>query len=53
MNPETKTMVRDSWARVQAIGPAAAALFYDNLFKADPSLKPLFKGDMQARAPSC
>lgn len=29
-----------------AIAPKAAELFYQNLFSADPSLKPLFKGDM-------
>lgn len=28
------------------IAPQAAALFYQNLFAADPSLKPLFKGNM-------
>ena len=30
-----------------AIAPQAAALFYKNLFEADPSLKPLFKGSME------
>jgi len=28
------------------IAPSAAALFYDRLFVLDPTLKPLFKGDM-------
>ena len=38
--------VQSSWKMVEGIGPQAAALFYSNLFEADPSLKPLFKGDM-------
>jgi hemoglobin-like flavoprotein len=47
MNPESTQLVRASWQRVEAIGPAAAALFYNNLFTADPRLRPLFKGDME------
>ena len=39
-------LVRQSWSKVAAIAPQAAALFYKNLFEADPSLKALFKGDM-------
>jgi hemoglobin-like flavoprotein len=31
---------------VQKISSAAAALFYGKLFELDPSLKPLFRGDM-------
>ncbi len=46
MNPQSTQLVRASWQRIEAIGPAAAALFYDNLFTADPQLRPLFKGDM-------
>lgn len=46
MNPHTTQLVRDSWQRVESIAPAAAALFYENLFAADPKLRPLFKGDM-------
>ena len=38
--------VRDSFALVQPIAPQAAALFYDHLFAADPSLRALFRGDM-------
>jgi len=38
--------VRSSFALVQPIASDAAALFYDNLFRADPSLRPLFEGDM-------
>jgi methyl-accepting chemotaxis protein len=46
MQQHTITLVQDSWQKVAAIAPQAAELFYQNLFAADPSLKPLFKGDM-------
>jgi hemoglobin-like flavoprotein len=46
MDHDTTVLVRSSWRRVESIAPAAAALFYDNLFAADPQLKPLFKSDI-------
>ncbi|MFZ6710128.1 globin family protein [Undibacterium sp. TC9W] len=46
MNQHTVTLVQDSWKQVATIAPQAAALFYQNLFAADPSLKPMFRGDM-------
>jgi hemoglobin-like flavoprotein len=46
MTPENQTLVRESFAAVVPIAPQAAALFYDRLFVLDPSLRPLFKGDM-------
>lgn len=46
MNQETITLVQTSWKQVVPIAPQAAALFYDNLFSADPSLKSLFRGNM-------
>jgi hemoglobin-like flavoprotein len=46
MTPEQQTLVRDSFAKVAPIAPAAAAMFYDRLFVLDPALRPLFKGDM-------
>ncbi len=46
MTPENQNLVRDSFAKVVPIAPQAAAIFYDRLFVLDPSLKPLFKGDM-------
>jgi hemoglobin-like flavoprotein len=46
MQPDTIALVQSTWKSVAAIAPQAAALFYDNLFEADPSLKPLFKGSM-------
>ena len=46
MNPHQIDLVRSSFALVQPIASQAAALFYDNLFEADPALRPLFKGSM-------
>jgi hemoglobin-like flavoprotein len=46
MQQHTITLVQDSWQKVATIAPQTAELFYQNLFTADPSLKPLFKGDM-------
>jgi hemoglobin-like flavoprotein len=46
MNPEQIELVKSSWAKVLPISDKAAELFYAKLFEMDPSLKPLFKGDM-------
>ncbi len=46
MNPESQRLVRESFAKVAPIAPAAAAMFYERLFVLDPALRPLFKGDM-------
>ncbi|MBK7543614.1 MAG: hemin receptor [Candidatus Competibacteraceae bacterium] len=46
MNQQAIDLLQDSWKKVERIAPQAAAFFYQNLFSADPSLKPLFKGDM-------
>ena len=46
MTPEQITLVRDNFAKVAPIAPAAAAMFYDRLFALDPGLRSLFKGDM-------
>jgi hemoglobin-like flavoprotein len=40
------TMVRASFARVALQAESAGALFYRRLFEIDPSLRPLFPGDM-------
>lgn len=42
-------LVQASFQQVNAIADQAAALFYENLFRLDPSLRPLFRGDMQAQ----
>jgi len=46
MNPEKIALVRNSWQKVLPIKAAAAGLFYGRLFELDPSLRPMFKGDM-------
>lgn len=47
MDSQVISDVRSTWKIVEGIAPQAAALFYNNLFEADPSLKPLFKGNME------
>ena len=49
MNAHIIQMVQQSWAKVLPIAPQAAGLFYSNLFSMDPSLKPMFRGDMQTQ----
>ncbi|HEX3140190.1 MAG TPA: globin family protein [Rhizobacter sp.] len=46
MTPVQIGHVRRSFALIEPIAPQAAALFYDNLFTADPSLRRLFQGNM-------
>jgi hemoglobin-like flavoprotein len=47
MTPEQVTLVQSSWEQVKPISEQAAELFYGRLFELDPSLKPLFQGDMK------
>lgn len=49
MTPKTIQTVQHSWAKVLPIAPQAATLFYSQLFQLDPTLQPLFKGDMRAQ----
>jgi hemoglobin-like flavoprotein len=42
-----KELVQTSFEQVRPIADAAAALFYNRLFELDPTLRPLFKGDMK------
>lgn len=46
MTPRQIDLVRSSFAAVAPIADSAAALFYDNLFAADPQLRPLFRSDL-------
>lgn len=46
MTPENIARVKTSWQQVLPIQKAAAELFYGRLFELDPSLRPLFRGDM-------
>ena len=47
MTPEQIALVQGTWKKVLPISDTAAELFYTRLFSLDPSLKPLFKGDMK------
>lgn len=40
-------LVQNSFAKVEPIADTAAEIFYARLFELDPSLKPMFKGDMK------
>jgi len=46
MTTEKKRLVQETFAQVVPIADQAAALFYGRLFELDPSLRPLFKGDL-------
>jgi truncated hemoglobin YjbI len=46
MPPEQIALVQSSFARVEPAADAVATLFYARLFASDPSLRPLFMGDM-------
>jgi len=47
MTPKQIELVQGSWKKVLPIADTAAELFYGKLFSLDPSLKPLFKGDLK------
>ena len=47
MNQKQIELVQSSFAEVLPIAETAAALFYDRLFELDPSLRPMFRGDMK------
>lgn len=44
-----KRLVQSSFTKVAPIADKAAEIFYSKLFEKDPSLKPMFKGDMKAQ----
>ncbi len=49
MTPEQITLVKTSFEKVAPIADKAAALFYDRLFEIEPSVKPLFKEDIEVQ----
>lgn len=49
MNEHTIGLVKESFDLVEPMVSEVGALFYANLFRADPALKPLFKGDMRVQ----
>jgi hemoglobin-like flavoprotein len=46
MTPEQIQLVQTSFAAVAPIAEQAGVMFYDRLFTVDPSLRPLFRGDV-------
>ena len=46
MTPQDVEAVQSSWKSVVPIKEQAAGLFYGKLFELDPTLRPLFKGDL-------
>jgi hemoglobin-like flavoprotein len=49
MTPKQIALVQGSWRNVLAISDAAAQLFYVRLFALDPSLAPMFSGDIRGQ----
>ena len=46
MNSQQISLVQSTFDQVRPIGGVVADLFYGRLFILDPSLRPMFKGDM-------
>lgn len=49
MNEHTIGLVKESFDLVEPMASEVGALFYAQLFRADPALKPLFKGDLRVQ----
>ena len=47
MNAAQQELVRTTFARLAVMPEVAGALFYERLFSANPSFRPLFKNDMR------
>ena len=47
MSPKQIELVQSSWQLVVPVAEDAAQLFYVRLFQLDPSLRGMFKGDME------
>lgn len=50
MTPEQKSLVQSSFDQIVPIAETAGELFYMRLFELDPTLRPLFKGDIKDQA---
>jgi hemoglobin-like flavoprotein len=50
MTPEQIRRVQISFDKIAPISATAGALFYQRLFELDPSLRPMFTGDMRAQS---
>jgi len=49
MTPEQIRLVQKSFEQLTPDVNVVAAMFYQRLFELDPSLRPLFKGDVKAQ----
>lgn len=47
MTPNQIALVQRSWTQVLPLAETAAQMFYERLFTLDPSLRPLFRGEMK------
>jgi len=47
MTPKQIGLVQASFKKVEPIAAEAARLFYQRLFELDPSLRPMFRGDIE------
>lgn len=47
MTPRQIALVQGTWKDVLAVAETAAQLFYLRLFALDPSLRPMFRGEMR------
>jgi hemoglobin-like flavoprotein len=47
MTPTQIELVQSTFLTLQSLGDEAAGIFYNRLFEIDPSLRPMFRGDMQ------
>jgi hemoglobin-like flavoprotein len=47
MTPRQIDLVQESFERVQPIAVDAARLFYQRLFETEPSLRPMFRGNIE------
>ncbi len=50
MTPEQVHLIRKSFIHLSAQDHVAALVFYRHLFTLDPSLRPMFKGDIEEQA---
>jgi hemoglobin-like flavoprotein len=47
MTPQQKFLVQSTFKKISPSSEEVAARFYDRLFSVDPTVKPLFRGDLE------
>ena len=50
MNAEQVKLLRDTFKAVEPMAQETGEMLYNKLFEIDPSLQPLFKGDLKSQA---